>query len=122
LEMRESVKSSVTRDAAIRSQAKRRQHVSLDKTAPTGTKNLLTPAVGTVTFKGAVHFRSLGALSNGRRFLINRESIADVHLLEYTVVRRIDGEGPLSWRTLTQAYNLRADFSGYAPKTVTDFL
>jgi hypothetical protein len=38
------------------------------------------------------------------------------------VVRRIDGEGPLSRRALIQADNLRADFSGYTPETIADFL
>lgn len=92
MEIQESVKSSIALDAAVCSHTKRRQHVSLDKTAPMRTENLLTSAVGAGTFEGTVHFRFLGALSNGRRHLINGEPIGDVHSVEYPVLRRIDGE------------------------------
>lgn len=100
--MRESVKSSIALDAAVRSHTKRRQHVSLDKTTPMQTENLLNSAAGAGTIEGTVHFRFLGAFSNGRRHLINGEPIGDVHSLEYPVVRRIDGERTVapSWSSV----------------------
>jgi hypothetical protein len=55
LEMPYSVETGIALDAAVRSHAKRQQHISLDETTPMRTKDFPAAAMRARKLEGSVH-------------------------------------------------------------------